>query len=191
MVKCISHHIFKLRGDILNSVNPDPHSNTTILKTSSQITGIETDIYILGLAVSNFSHQHNELLRQQKETTIKTFQECSEKLKKTAENRKKVNADFKARLTIINKTYKDARKRIKEEFKEFRKIIESLIKGAEELELIDKKDVKDFKKELGTFEKETKSVEKNFQNETKNAEKNFEKETKLGAYRNLFSAFQT
>lgn len=53
-------------------------------------------------------------------------------------------------MKTINETY-ESRKQIKEEIKEFRKIAESLIKGAEKLKLIDKEKVKDLKKEIGTY----------------------------------------
>jgi len=53
-------------------------------------------------------------------------------------------------LKTINETH-ESRKQIKKELKEFRKIAESLIKGAEKLRLIDKEKVKDLKKELGIY----------------------------------------
>ena len=151
----------------MNSTNSSPYSNDTTLKTSNQILDTRTDIYILSLVVSDFSHQYNELFKQQKEETIKAFKECCEKLKCTTENQKKVNADCKAKLKVIREIYKDARKQIKDKFKEFRETTESLIKGAEKLKLIDKEDVKDFKKKLRTFKKETRNAEKNFKNEPK------------------------
>lgn len=163
----------------MNSPNPVPHSNKT-LKTNTLIFETNADLYILDLVISNFIRKHNELIRQQKEDTIKMVQESSENLKCTVGNRKKVNADCKAKLKIIVKTYKNARKQIKKEFKEFRKTTESLIKAAKALELIDKEEVKHLKYVLSTFEKET-----------SNAEKIFKNEAKSGAYRNLLSIFQT
>jgi len=161
-----------------NSAGLGPYSNNATGTTKNQTSTTPTPISNLGQLVSDFVHQRNMLLKQQRDDTLRVIKECHENFKNASpENRTQVQADCKAALKAVKETYKDTRK-LQQQFKDFRETAKSLIKEAKALKEIDKKDVKEFKKDLKTFEKETKKEEKIFKKEVKSEEKKIKKELK-------------
>jgi len=170
-----------------NSAGLGPYSNNATGITNNQTAITSTNISNLGQLVSDFVHQRNELLKQQREETLKVIKDCNAKIRNSSqENRTQIKADCKDALKAIKEAYKDARKQFKEDFKDFRDIAKSLIKVAKENKTIDKEDIKDFKKDLKSFDKQIKKDEKAFKKEikeikkeAKHEEKQFKKELEL------------
>jgi len=162
-----------------NSAGLGPYSNNVTGTTKNQTGTTPTPISNLGQLVSDFIHQRNMLLKQQRDDTLKIIKECHENLKNSSPaNRTQIQVDCRLTLKAVKETYKDTRKLLQEQFKDFRETAKSLIKEAKVLKVIDKKDVKEFKKDLKTLEKETKKEEKIFKKEVKSEEKKFKKELK-------------
>ena len=159
-----------------NSAGLGPYSNNATGTTKNQTGTTPTNISNLDQLISDFVHQRNALLKQQRDDTLQVIKECHENLKNASlANRTQIKDDCKATLKAIKEAYKDTRKQL---FKDFRETAKSLIKEAKKLKEIDKDDVKEFKKDLKTFEKETKKEEKTFKKEVKSEEKKFKKELK-------------
>ena len=162
-----------------NSAGLGPYSNNATGTTKNHTGTTPTPISNLGQLVSDFVHQRNALLKQQRDDTLQVIRECHETLKNASPaNRTQIKDDCKATLKAIKEVYKDTRKQLQEQFKDFRETVKFLIKEAKVLKEIDKEDVKEFKKDLKTFEKETKKEEKIFKKEVKSEEKKFKKELK-------------
>jgi len=162
-----------------NSAGLGPYSNNATGTTSNQTGTTPTTFSNLGQLVSDFVHQRNAILKQQRDDTLKVIKECHENLKNAnPANRTQIKDDCKAALKAIKEAYKDTRKQLQKQFKDFRETAKSFIKEAKALKEIDKEDVKEFKKGLKTFEKETKKEEKSFKKEVKSEEKKFKKELK-------------
>jgi len=169
-----------------NSAGLGPYSNNATATTNNQTTITSTNISNLGQLVSDFVHQRNELLKQQREETLKVIKDCNAKIRNSSqENRTQIKADCKDALKAIKEAYKDARKQFKKDFKDFRDTAKSLIKVAKENKIIGKGDIKDFKKDLKSFDKQIKKDEKAFKKEikeikkeAKHEEKEFKKELK-------------
>lgn len=162
-----------------NSAGLGPYSNNATGTTKNQIGTIPTTISNLGQLVSDFVHQRNAILKQQRDDTLNVIRECHENLKNASPtNRTQIKDDCKAALKAIKETYKDTRKQLKDQFKDFRETAKSLIKEAKKLKEIDKEDVKAFKADLKSFDNETKKEEKIFKKEVKTEEKKFKKELK-------------
>ena len=165
-----------------NSAGLGPYSSNATGTTSNATgttgnqTSTQTSISNLGQLVSDFVHQRNAILKQQRNETLQVIKECNENLKNASpENRMQIKDDCKAALKTIKEKYKDARKQFKEQFKTFRETAKSLIKEAKKLNEIDKEGIKDFKGELKSFDNETKKEEKSFNKELKSEEKQFKK----------------
>ena len=166
-----------------NSQGLGPFSSNATGKTNNQNT---TNIDNLGQQIANFVQQHNELLKQQRNETIKLIQECNQKFVNTPlENRTKVKEECKNRMDAIKEKYKAAKKQFHIDFKVFRETVKSQIKDVQKQKILDKRDEKDFKKHLQGFLKDTKMEEKQFKKaimqivkDTKMEEKQFKKAIK-------------
>ncbi|MEX0765031.1 MAG: fibronectin type III domain-containing protein [Nitrosopumilaceae archaeon] len=162
-----------------NSAGLGPYSNNATGTTKNQTSTLPTNISNLGQLVSDFVHQRNEILKQQRDDTLQVIKECHENLKNASPvNRTQIKDDCKAALKAIRETYKDTRKQLQQQFKDFRETAKSLIKEAKKLKEIDKEDVKAFKADLKSFDNQTKMDEKIFKKEVKSEEKKFKKELK-------------
>ena len=162
-----------------NSAGLGPYSNNATGTTNNQTGITSTNISNLGQLISDFVHQRNELLKQQREDTLKVIKDCNAKIRNSSqENRTQIKADCKDALKAIKEAYKDTRKQFKEDFKDLRDTAKSLIKAAKENGTIDKEDIKDFKKDLKGFEKQIKKDEKEFKNEVKEIKKETKQEEK-------------
>ena len=170
---CYQYRVFAL-----NAVGPSlPSNNATA--TTGKTNQTTTDIDNLGQQVSKFVQQRNAFFKQQREDTIKTIRECNEKVRNTSfENRTEVKAECKDRLHALREKYKDTRKQFQEEFKIFRDSIKSQMREIKDLKMIEREDVREFKKDLKEFEKETKKEDKKFKKEIKEIKKKI-KEKKL------------
>ena len=162
-----------------NSVGLGPYSNNATGTTNNQTGTTPPNISNLGQLISDYVHQRNAILKQQRADTVKVIKECHENLNNASpSNITQVKDDCKAALKAIKEAYKDTRKQLKEQFKDFRETAKSLIKDAKRLKQIDKEDVKEFKKDLMIFKKETMKEEKFFKKVVKGEEKKFKKELK-------------
>ena len=141
-----------------------PYSSNATGTTSNQ-TSTQANISNLGQLVSDFVHQRNAILKQQRNETLQVIKECNDNLKNaSSENITQIKDDCKAALKAIKEKYKDARKQFKEQFKVFRETAKSLINEA-------KKEEKSFNKELKSEEKQFKKGLKELKKEAKKAKK--------------------
>lgn len=162
-----------------NSAGLGPYSSNATGTTNNQTGTTPTNISNLGQLIADFVHQRTELLKQQREDTLKVLKDCNAKIRNSSqENRKQIKADCKDALKAIKDAYKDARKQFKADFKDFRDAAKSLIEVAKENKTIDKEDIKDFKKDLKGIDKQIKKDEKEFKNEVKEIKKEAKQEQK-------------
>jgi len=164
----------------LNSVGLGTFSANVTAKTTNQ-TGVPGPINKenLGQAISDFVQKRNELLKKQREETLKIIKECNDKIRNAnATQRKQIKEDCKEQTHLLKEKYKETRKQFKEEFKAFRETTKSLLKEAKKAKLIDKEDVKEIKREFKEFNKDTKREEKLFKHDIKDLQKDLKKQLK-------------
>jgi phage host-nuclease inhibitor protein Gam len=150
-------------------------ANTTGKTTNST----STDRGNLGQAVSDFIHKRNELLKQQRDELHKLNQECLDKVRSAnATQRKQIKEECKDLRHDLKHKYQDLRKQFREEFKVFRETTKDALKDAKKAGLIDKSEIKSFKKEIKEFKREAKKENKEFKHEIKELNKEFKKELK-------------
>ncbi|MFY9301349.1 MAG: fibronectin type III domain-containing protein [Candidatus Nitrosotenuis sp.] len=154
-------------------------ANVTAKTTNQTSTPGPIDKENLGQAISDFVHKRNELLKKQREETLKIIKECGEKVRSAnGTQRKQIREDCREMLQDLKEKYKETRKQLKEEFKTFRETTKSLLKEARKTKLIEKEDVKEIKREFKEFKQETKKEEKEFKRDIKDAKKEFKKQLK-------------
>ena len=162
-----------------NSVGLGSFSANVTAKTLNQTGTTPIDKGNLGQAVSDFVQKRNELLKKQREETIRLIQQCHDKTtNSTGTAKKQAMEDCRRMMHELKDKYKDARKQFKEEFKNFRENTKSLIKEAKKSDLINKEDVKDVKREFKNFEKDSKKEEKELKKDIKDLRKDLKKEDK-------------
>jgi quinol monooxygenase YgiN len=133
----------------------------------------------LGQAVSEFIHKRNELLKKQREETMKLIQDCHNKtLNATGTARKQVMEDCREMMKTLKDKYKDSRKQFREEFKTFRDDTKSLLKEAKKSDLIDKEDIKDIRDEFRDYNKDAKRESKGLKQDIKELRKDLKKDLK-------------
>ncbi|MEM2159781.1 MAG: fibronectin type III domain-containing protein [Candidatus Nitrosotenuis sp.] len=160
-----------------NSVGLGAFSANITAKTLNQ-TGT-VDKGNLGQAVSDFVHKRNELLKKQREETLRLIQQCHDKaVNATGTTRKQIMEDCREMMKTLKDKYNDARKQFREEFKTFRENTKSIIKEAKKTGNIDKIDIKEIKRELKDFENDTRKEHKEVKREIKDLRKDLKKELK-------------
>jgi hypothetical protein len=164
----------------LNSIGLGTFSANVTAKTTNQ-TGVPgpIDKENLGQAISDFVHKRNELLKKQREETLKIIKECNDKARSANGTQKKqIREDCRDQMQSLKEKYKETRKQIQDEFKTFRETTKSLLKEAKKAKLIEKRDVKEIKREFKEFNKETKREEKQFKHDIKDLQKDLKKQLK-------------
>ena len=133
----------------------------------------------LGQKVSEFVQKRNELLKKQREDTMKLIRECQDKaLNSTGTARKQIMEDCREKMHDLKDKYKDSRKQFKEEFKAFKNDAKDLLKEAKKSGLIDKRDIKEIKHEFRDFENDTKRESKELKHDIKELHKDLKEELK-------------
>jgi hypothetical protein len=163
-----------------NSVGLGAFSANVTAKTTNQ-TGVPgpIDKENLGKAISEFVQKRNDLLKKQREETLKVIKECNDKVRNAnATQRKLIKEDCREQMHVIKEKYKETRKRLNEEFKTFRENTKLLLKEAKKSKLIEKSDVKEINREFKEVKKDAKREEKQFQHEVKELKKDLKKELK-------------
>lgn len=154
-------------------------ANITV-KTLNQ-TGIDN----LGHAVSDFVQKRNEMLKKQREETMRIIQQCHDKATNaTGTARKQTTEDCRRLIHELNDKYKDARKQFREEFKTFREDTKDILKESKKSGLVDKKDIKNVKREFQDFENETEQGYKELKHDIKDLRKDLKKEPKENKKKN-------
>lgn len=162
-----------------NSVGLGPFSANVTVKTSNQTGTTPIDKENLGKAVSDFVHKRNELLKKQREETLKIIQECREKsVNATGTTRKQIMDDCRELMKNLKDKYRDTRKQLQEEFKTFRENTKSILKEAKKSGIISKGDIKEVKREIKGFEKDSKKETKELKRDIKDLRKDLKRELK-------------
>ena len=173
--KCYAYKVFAL-----NSAGTSISSNTAQSATqSAPATNQTKPTDNLGQKVSDFVHKRNELLKKQREETLRLVQECHNKaLNATGTVRKQIMEECRDTMKTLKDKYKETRKQFREEFKTFREDTKSILKEAKKAGLVSKQDIKDIKRELKYFEKDTKRESKELREDVKELRKDLKKELK-------------
>lgn len=162
-----------------NSAGLGAFSANVTAKTLNQTGTTPIDKGNLGQAVSDFVHKRNELLKKQREETLRLIQDCHSKaLNATGTARKQVMEDCREMMKTLKDKYKETRKQFKEEFKTFKKDTKSLLKEARKTNLIDKEDIKDIKRELKDYDKDAKRESRSLKEDIKELRQDLKKELK-------------
>jgi hypothetical protein len=175
--KCYAYKVFAL-----NSAGTSAASNTA--QTATQAIPIPSGNQTkptdnLGQKVSEFVQKRNDLLKKQREETLRIIQQCHDKaMNATGTVRKQTMEECRKTMQELKAKYKDARKQFQEEFKTFREDTKSLLKEAKKSGLISKEDIKEVKRELKGFEKDSKSESKELRKDIKELRKDLKKELK-------------
>jgi hypothetical protein len=162
-----------------NSVGLGVFSANMTAKTLNQTGTTSTDKPNLGQAVSDFVHKRNELLKKQREETLRLIQQCHDKaFNATGTARKQIKEDCREMMNELKDKYKEIRRQLQKEFKIFREDTKSLLKEAKKSELVTKKDIKIIERELKNFEKDSKKESKELRKDIKELRKDLKKEQK-------------
>ena len=173
--KCYAYKV-----SALNSAGVSTPSNVAQIATQSASSTNQTKpTDNLGQKVSEFVQKRNELLKKQREETIKLIRECHDKaLNSTGTARKQIMEDCREKMHEIKDKYKDSRKQFKEEFKTFKKDAKTILKEIKKSGLIDKRDIKEIKHQFRDFENDTKRESKELKHNIKELRKDLKKELK-------------
>lgn len=156
--KCYAYRVY--------AINPSGQSAASNISQAVTFSGPSVNqtksMDNLGQKVSDFVHKRNELLKKQREETLKLAQQCREKTNNaTGTDRKQIRDNCQDLMKDIKVKYKDERDDIKKEFKTFKKDAKILLKKSRD--------------EI----KETKPTAPSIQNQTKQNSEQLEKENKM------------
>lgn len=162
-----------------NGIGLGTFSSNVTSKTNQTGTPGPIDKENLGKAISDFVHKRNELLKKQREETLKIIKECNDKVRNAnVTQRKQIKEDCRELMNSLKEKYKETRKQLREEFKAFREDTKSLLKDAKKAKLIEKGDVKEIKREFKKARKELKREDKEFKHDIKELKKDLKKQLK-------------
>ncbi|WP_100183057.1 fibronectin type III domain-containing protein [Candidatus Nitrosotenuis aquarius] len=173
--KCYAYKVFALNPSGVSASSNTAQAATPPAPSTNQTKPTDN----LGQKVSDFVHKRNELLKKQREETLKLIRECQDKANNaTSTTRKQIMEDCRESMKALKDKYKDVREQFKEEFKTFKKDAKSLLKEAKKTGLITKKDIREAKHEIRDFENDTKREYKELKHDIKDVRKDLKKELK-------------
>jgi F0F1-type ATP synthase membrane subunit b/b' len=173
--KCYAYKVFALNPSGISASSNTAQAATPAAPATNQTKPTDN----LGQKVSEFVQKRNDLLKKQREETLRIIQQCHDKaMNATGTVRKQTMEECRKTMQELKAKYKDARKQFQEEFKTFREDTKSLLKEAKKSGLISKEDIKEVKRELKGFEKDSKSESKELRKDIKELRKDLKKELK-------------
>jgi hypothetical protein len=173
--KCYAYKVFALNPSGISASSNISQAATPATPATNQTKPTDN----LGQKVSDFVQKRNELLKKQREETLKLIRECHDKaINATGTARKQIMDDCRNTMKDLRDKYKDTRKQFREDFKSFREDTKSLLKEAKKSGLVTKKDIREAKHELRDFENDTKREFKSLKHDIKDIRKDLKKELK-------------
>lgn len=173
--KCYAYKVYALNPSGVSASSNPAQTATPFAPSTNQTKPTDN----LGQKVSDYVQKRNELLKKQREETLKLIRECQDKaINATGTARKQIMDDCRTMMKDLKEKYKDTRKQFREEFKTFREDTKSLLKEAKKAGLISKKDIREAKHELRDFENDTKREFKELKRDIKEELKEHKKELK-------------
>jgi hypothetical protein len=173
--KCYAYKVYALNPSGISASSNPAQAATPSTPSTNQTKPTDN----LGQKVSDYVQKRNELLKKQREETLKLIRECQDKaINATGTARKQIMDDCRTMMKDLKEKYKDTRKQFKEEFKTFREDTKSLLKEAKKAGLISKKDIREAKHELRDFENDTKREFKELKRDIKEVRKDLKEELK-------------
>ena len=102
-------------GITINSTSVSPPG------TPGNLTGTGTLPSNLGQLISDFVHNRNALLKQERAAILNAIHECHAEIKNAShDDKKQIHDECKAKIKELREKYKESRKQLQEEFKQLR-----------------------------------------------------------------------
>lgn len=166
-----------------NNFNPSNSNSVTVIVTNAASGGGQGNNNLssdsnLGQLVSDFVHQRNALLKEQRNETLSIIHECHAEMKTASHvDRKQIRDECKLKLKESREKFKELQKQLKQEFEQLKDQFQSEIKQLQAQQEMDQKnETQNLNKEIGSLQGEIKQLHNQEKIDEKNKTQTFNQE---------------